>query len=133
MYHALTHNRHEHSKSKYNSSLSYPFILGREFMTKGYVCNHIWKLRDQDLDWRLTWGVLGHARPYNPMTGICRLCWLEKYFILYGDKVSLNKRRFTVGAITSRNIFSRILCESLNPMFKLPNFTDVWLNFIPNC
>ena len=56
------------------------------------LSNHIWKLRDQDLEWRLTWGVLGHARPYNPVTGLCRLCLLEKYFILYGDKATLNKR-----------------------------------------
>ena len=35
------------------------------------LSNHIWKLRDQDLDYRLTWGVLGHARPYNPVTGLC--------------------------------------------------------------
>ena len=56
------------------------------------LSNHIWKLRDQDLDYRLTWGVLGHARPYNPVTGLCRLCLLEKYFILYGQKATLNKR-----------------------------------------
>ena len=55
------------------------------------LSNHIWKLRDQDLDYRLTWGVLGHARPYNPVTGLCRLCLLEKYFILYGQKATLNK------------------------------------------
>ena len=34
------------------------------------LSNHIWKLRDQDLDYRLTWGALGHARPYNPVTGL---------------------------------------------------------------
>lgn len=29
------------------------------------LSNHIWKLKDEDLNYRLTWGVLGHARPYN--------------------------------------------------------------------
>ena len=57
------------------------------------LSNHIWKLRDEDLDYRLTWGVLGHARPYNPLTGLCRLGLLEKYFILYGDKKALLNKR----------------------------------------
>ena len=41
--------------------------------------------KDQDLEYRLTWGILGHARPHMPVSGQCRLCLLENYFILYRD------------------------------------------------
>ena len=35
----------------------------------------------------LSWRVLGKARSFNPVKGICRLCLLEKYFILFNPKI----------------------------------------------
>ena len=41
----------------------------------------------------IRWDFLGRASSYNPATNKCRLCLLEKFFILYHpDKSALNRR-----------------------------------------
>ena len=41
----------------------------------------------------ITWDTLGRAPDYNPVTKTCRLCTLEKFFIVYHPtRASLNQR-----------------------------------------
>ena len=57
------------------------------------LSNYIWYLKDNKIPFQLNWSILGRAKGFNPVTGVCRLCLLEKYFIMYNSKdASLNSR-----------------------------------------
>ena len=57
------------------------------------LSKHIWKLRDQSTDHAISWKILAQAQPYNPILKKCRLCLMEKYFIIFKpDGASLNSR-----------------------------------------
>ena len=55
---------------------------------------HVWKLKDQNIDFTVKWRILDRAPTFNPITRKCRVCLKEKFYIMY-DKSgsSLNKRR----------------------------------------
>ena len=43
---------------------------------------HIWNLKNQNIKYDVSWKIIGIAQPYSPVTRVCALCTLEKYFIL---------------------------------------------------
>ena len=65
----------------------------RKKMKSTMLSKYIWYLKDNRIQYELSWKVLGKAKSFNPVTGVCRLCLLEKYFILYNPKdATLNSR-----------------------------------------
>ena len=57
------------------------------------LAGYIWELKDSNIPYTISWDTLGRAPSYNPDTKTCRLCTLEKFFILYHPrKASLNQR-----------------------------------------
>ena len=57
------------------------------------LSGHIWHLKGLGVPYDIKWEIAGRAQPFNPATGQCRLCLLEKYFIMFNkDGASLNQR-----------------------------------------
>ena len=67
------------------------------------LSKYIWTLKDPDdcnlepcpnkMEWMIEWKILARAKGYNPITGVCRLCLKESYFLLFKtETASLNKR-----------------------------------------
>ena len=57
------------------------------------LSKHIWMLKDQNIDYSLKFKQLVQASPFNPTTGMCRLCLSEKYFIMFKpDGANINSR-----------------------------------------
>ena len=57
------------------------------------LASYVWSLKDSNIPHSITWDILGRAPAYNPVTKTCRLCCLEKSFIMYHPtKSSLNQR-----------------------------------------
>ena len=57
------------------------------------LSKHIWWLKANNIAYQLEWKILGKAKAYNPVTKVCRLCLLEKYFIMYKpETATLNSR-----------------------------------------
>ena len=57
------------------------------------LSNHIWDLKNKNIDFQVTWKILDRAKPFSPVTQICNLCTKEKYFIIFEpDEASLNKK-----------------------------------------
>ena len=53
----------------------------------------VWNLKDSRVDFKIKWNILYEAKPYNNTSDRCKLCLLEKYFIVYRhDLGTLNKR-----------------------------------------
>ena len=61
--------------------------------TKSKLSGYIWDLKDNGLDFEITWKILEKAQTFNPVNKKCMLCLKEKYFIMYRTEGStLNKR-----------------------------------------
>ena len=53
----------------------------------------MWKLKRSGTPYTITWKVLDRGKGYNPSSKSCRLCLLEKWFIMYRPGgATLNKR-----------------------------------------
>ena len=58
------------------------------------LAQHIWELQESDLNYTITWKFLGRAKPFSPVSGVCNLCTLEKWHILFTPNLAkLNKKR----------------------------------------
>ncbi|XP_061900734.1 uncharacterized protein LOC133648549 [Entelurus aequoreus] len=67
------------------------------------LSKHIWNLKDNNVEYSITWQILASSTPYNSGNKRCNLCLKEKLFIIYRpDLSSLNKRSETVSACRHR-------------------------------
>ena len=66
----------------------------QEMTAKGTtLSNYIWQIKDQDIQYNLEWEVVSKGADFNPATGICGVCNLEKFFIMFKPGgASLNQR-----------------------------------------
>ena len=57
------------------------------------LSKHIWQLKDNSLDYAITWKILCRTPHYTNVTKRCNLCLAKKYFIICKPKrATLNKR-----------------------------------------
>ena len=64
-----------------------------KYRKKTMLSKYVWHLKDNNIPYELSWSILGKAKSFNPVTGVCRLCLLEKYFIMFNSKdATLNSR-----------------------------------------
>ena len=57
------------------------------------LSTYIWKLKDEGLDFDMSWSVVDRGNPFNPTTRKCRLCLNEKFHIIFQPAgATLNKR-----------------------------------------
>lgn len=74
--------------SGHNTSFKY-----ERYRNSTKLSGFIWSLKDQNIPYTIKWTILGRASSYNPTSNKCRLCLLEKFFILYHpEKSELNQR-----------------------------------------
>ena len=85
------------------------------------LSGYIWSLKDQNIPYNIKWDILGRASSYNPASNKCRLCLLEKFFILYHpEKSELNQRS---------ELFSNCLHKKKNFIY---NWEWKWQQFSSN-
>ena len=64
----------------------------RDYETDSALSKHIWKLKDKNVGYNIEWQVLDRAPGYSPVTKVCKLCTLEKYYIVFhSESASLNQ------------------------------------------
>ena len=67
--------------------------------TSTELSKYIWELKDDDVEYKVTWKALKQARSYNSASNRCNLCLWEKYYIICKPKLAtLNKRNELVTA-----------------------------------
>ena len=65
-----------------------------EKRTSSTLAGHIWKLKDSNKTFQVTWEVVCKAYPFSPITGRCNLCTTEKWHIIYNpENATLNRRQ----------------------------------------
>ena len=60
-------------------------IKNKTERTKTKLVAHKWTLKDQrpPIPYTISWKIIDKGKPFNPVTGVYRLCLKEKYHILY--------------------------------------------------
>ena len=57
------------------------------------LSKHIWQLKDQKKDFKISWKILTKAKSYTNLSKRCNLSSTEKFYILFKpDMATLNKR-----------------------------------------
>jgi hypothetical protein len=85
--------------SGHTTDFKYP---GKETSTT--LSKHIHKLKNEGKPYELKWSLLDRGPVYHPITKKCRLCLLEKFYIIFKtDTSSLNKRSELFSTCRHRN------------------------------
>ena len=70
------------------------------------LSKYVWKLKGNaphPIPYEVEWSILAHAKPFDPVTGVCRLCLLEAYFIMFDpEDCTLNTREEFWGSCPHR-------------------------------
>ena len=67
------------------------------------LSDHVWKLKDQNEPYTVSWWIIDRGRAYNPTTKSCNICEKEKYHIMFNPKTAtLNSRREIFATCTHR-------------------------------
>ena len=62
------------------------------------LSKHIWALEDKGITHDVSWKIVSSAKPFNHVTGECKLCTREKYFIIFKPEMaSINARNEIAG------------------------------------
>ena len=65
----------------------------KHFQRKTALAGHICDLEENGEKYEIEWKVIGRAQPFSPISGICNLCTLEKYHIIFTPELAtLNKK-----------------------------------------
>ena len=68
------------------------------------LSKHIWTLKNDNIDYSISWHVLSSSSPYNSSSKRCNLCLKEKFLTVWRpDLSSLNKRNDFVSSCQHRN------------------------------
>ena len=63
----------------------------RKYETETSLSKHIWTLKDSNIEYDINWSIVDRAPLFSPISRVCALCVLEKYYIaFYPDQASLN-------------------------------------------
>ena len=77
---------------------------------------HIWKIKNENKRYEISWKILEHAKPFTPTNEQCALCTAEKKIIIYQPENATLNTRNELGA-HCKHKQSRLL-------FKKPRLKD---------
>ena len=99
------------------------------------LSRHCWNLKDKKIPFDRKWTILTHAKPYNPVTKVCRLCMKEVFYILYKpETASLNKKNEVFGWCKHRQHWTPVLQRSFKDLRSFEDFCPkIHLQFIFRC
>ena len=70
------------------------------------LSRHIWKLKDSNTEYKVSYKIVERGNPYSPKTGGCGLCLKEKTFIITRpEECTLNKRNELIAKCPHRDKF----------------------------
>ena len=73
----------------------------------------VWKLKEANVNFQISWKILNHAVSYNPVSERCSLCLWEKYFIICRPELAtLNRRNELVSSCqhARKYLLSNLIC-----------------------
>ena len=77
---------------------------------KTTLSEHIWKLKNMNEPYTVSWWVIDRGRAFNPSTKTCDICSKEKFHIMFNPQTAtLNSRREVF--LTCRHRTKLLLCD----------------------
>ena len=65
----------------------------KNLQTSCKLAQFIWGLKEKNIDFNIKWKLIARGAPYSITSNTCKLCTLEKYYILYKPTMAtINKR-----------------------------------------
>ena len=65
----------------------------RKYIKETTLSQKRWQLKDEGIECDVSWKLIERAQPYSPITGLCALCTLEKYYIIFKPELAtINKK-----------------------------------------
>ena len=81
-------------------------LMNRDKESSTELSKYIWKLKDKQTPYQISWRILQQAQPYSPPTKHCNLCLWEKYHIIRANKENtLNTRSELISTCRHRRKF----------------------------
>ena len=78
-------------KNRYNKHMS--DFRNPTYKSSTTLSKYIWKLKNENVPYDISWQTLSRARVFNPVTKSCQLCLREKYCIMFHpESATLNSR-----------------------------------------
>ena len=68
-------------KNRYGNHLK--SFRHKKYISDSELSKHIWKLKDENKSYTISWKIIDRGKSFNPNTKICQLCTREKYYIIY--------------------------------------------------
>ena len=91
-YVGLTENSFKDRWTKHKSSFK-----TRNPKNASGLSRYIWNLQDEKIGFSIEWKIISRAKPFDPGTGVCRLCIREKYFIIFKPNMATINSRSEIG------------------------------------
>ena len=67
--------------------------IKNEAINQTSLSKFIWKLKQKNIQYTLSWKLIDRAKPFSPITGSCALCLREKFYIMFSPaSADLNSR-----------------------------------------
>ena len=65
-----------------------------KYKTETELSVHLWKLKQQKIEYTIKWKVIHRGKSFNPVSKICQLCTKEKYYLIFKPNLcSLNENK----------------------------------------
>ena len=95
-------------KTRYNAHKGN--LKNRDQQHKTTLSSHIWRLKDSNKPYTVSWKILARASTFNTTTHMCRLCLMEKYLIMSSPATAtLNSRSEIYSSCRHRK--GKLLCS----------------------
>ena len=63
------------------------------FSTESTLSSYIWKLKSENIEYKISWKTIDKGKPFSTITNTCQLCTKEKFYIIFNPELaSLNNR-----------------------------------------
>ena len=96
-------------KTRYNAHNS--TFRNRDKRNATTLSHYIWTLKDNDIQYDITWKIVAKSKACSPSSNICNLCLTEKYFIICTSLGTLNTRNELASACRHRR--KHLLCNTI--------------------
>ena len=85
----------------------------RKYANRTELAKHIWKLKDNNENYKISWSIISSASAYNNISKRCNLCLTEKLYIIKVNKASnLNKRAELISKCRHEKKYSLVYIDT---------------------
>ena len=64
-----------------------------QYSTETELSSFSWKLKSENINFNISWKIIGKGKIFSPVNKICNICTMEKYYLIHKPELgTLNER-----------------------------------------